>query len=326
MRRRQFITLLGGTAAWPLGARAEPERMRRIGVLLSQAEGTTEHQGLLILREGLRKLGWEEGRNIRIDHRSVSDTTRIRQFAEQLVALQPDLIVTQNTATTASVLQQTRTIPIVFVVVTDPIGSGFIESLPRPGGNVTGFIDLEGSLGAKWLQLLKEAAPRVSRAAFLFNPTAAPYAEYYLGPFRAAGAALAVDATAAPVHDASELESTIAVQTSAPHAGLVVMPDAFTNVHRTQIISLALNYRVPAVYPYRVGVQLGALLSYGSDTLDNYLRAATYVDKILRGAKPSDLPVQTPIKFQLVVNLNTAKALGLEVPATLLARADEVIE
>jgi ABC-type uncharacterized transport system substrate-binding protein len=324
--RRAILTGIGGAAAWPLAVLAEPERMRRIGVLLSRAEDTTEPQGLRILREGLRRLGWEEGRNIRIDHRSASDAMRRQQFAEQLIALQPDVIITQNTATTASVLQRTRTIPIVFVVVTDPIGSGFIESLPRPGGNVTGFIDLEGSLGAKWLQLLKEIAPRVARAAFLFNPETAPYAEYYLGPFRAAGAALAVEATAVPVYDASELEAVIAAQARAPHGGLVVMPDAFTNVHRAQIISLALHYRLPAVYPYRFGVQLGALLSYGSDTLDNYWRAATYADKILRGAKPSELPVQTPVKFELVINLNTAKALGLEVPATLLARADEVIE
>jgi putative ABC transport system substrate-binding protein len=300
--------------------------MRRIGVLLSRAEDTTDPPGLLVLREGLRRLGWEEGRNIRIDHRSASDATRTRQFAEQLNALQPDVIITQNTATTASVLQQTRTIPIIFVVVTDPIGSGFIESLPRPGGNVTGFIDLEGSLGAKWLQLLKEIAPRVAHVAFLFNPAAAPYAEYYLGPFRAAGAALAVEATALPVHDASELETIIAAHARAPDCGLVVMPDAFTNIHRAQIISLALHYRLPAVYPFRLGVQLGALLSYGNDTLDNYLRAATYADKILRGAKPSELPVQTPVKFQLVVNLNTAKTLGLTVPDTMLARADEVIE
>jgi len=219
--RRQFITLLGGVAAaWPVAARAAPERMRRIGVLLSRAEDTAEPQGLLVLREGLRRLGWEEGRNIRIDHRATSNPMRTQQFAEQLVALQPDVIITQNTATTASVLQQTRTIPIVFVVVTDPIGSGFIESLPRPGGNVTGFIDLEGSLGAKWLQLLKEIAPRVAHAAFLFNPAAAPYAEYYLGPFRVAGAALTVEATALPVHDASELETIIAAQARAPDGGL----------------------------------------------------------------------------------------------------------
>jgi putative ABC transport system substrate-binding protein len=327
VNRRTVIAGFGAAVAWPLAARAQqPDRMRRIGVLLSRAEDTTEPQGLLVLREGLRRLGWEEGRNIRIDHRSASDAMRTQQFAEQLIALQPDVIITQNTATTASVLQQTRTIPIIFVVVTDPIGSGFIESLPRPGGNVTGFIDLEGSLGAKWLQLLKEIAPRVTRAAFLFNPATAPYAEYYLGPFRAAGAALAVEATAVPVHDASELETVIAAQARAPHGGLVVMPDAFTSIHRAQIISLALHYRLPAVYPYRFGVQLGALLSYGSDTLDNYLRAATYADKILRGAKPSELPVQTPVKFQLVVNLKTAKALGLTVPPSLLTRADEVIE
>ncbi|PWT87300.1 MAG: ABC transporter substrate-binding protein [Proteobacteria bacterium] len=326
MRRRDFITLLGGAAAWPLAARAEPERMPRVSVLLSRAESTTEARGLTVLRGELRRLGWEEGRNIRIDHRSASDATRMQQFATELVALRPDVIIAQNTATTASMLQQTRAIPIVFVAVTDPIGSGFIASLPRPGGNVTGFIDLEGSLGSKWLQLLKDIAPRVGRAAFLFNPAMAPYAEYYLGPFKAAAVSLSVEATAAPVRDASEIESIIAIQARAPDAGLVIMPDAFTNVHRAEITSLALRYRLPAVYPYRSDAQLGGLLSYGNDPLDNYRLAATYADKILRGVKPSELPVQTPVKFELVINLKTAKALGLNVPATLIASADEIIE
>jgi putative ABC transport system substrate-binding protein len=250
----------------------------------------------------------------------------MQRFAEELVALKPDVIIAQNTATTAAMLQQTRTIPIIFVVVTDPIGSGFVASLPHPGGNLTGFIDLEGSLGAKWPQLLKEIAPRVARVAFLFNPAMAPYAEYYLAPFNAAAASLAVEASAAPVHDASELESVIAAAARAGDGGLVVMPDAFTNVHRGEITSLALRYRLPAVYPYRSDVQLGGLLSYGNDPLDNYRRAATYADKILRGARPSELPVQTPVKFELIINLKTAKALGLEVPPTLIARADEVIE
>jgi ABC-type uncharacterized transport system substrate-binding protein len=328
LKRREFIALGGAVATWPFAARAQQsERMRRIGVLLSRGESSGESQGFVLLREGLRKLGWEEGRNIRIDQRAAtSEAATMQRFAEEVVALKPDVIIAQNTATTSAILQQTRSIPIIFVVVTDPIGSGFVASLPHPGGNVTGFIDLEGSLGAKWPQLLKEIAPRVARIAFLFNPAMAPYAEYYLAPFKAAAASLAVEASAAPVHDASELEPVIAAAARAGDGGLVVMPDAFTNVHREQITSLALRYRLPVVYPYRAGVQLGALLSYGNDPLDNYRRAATYADKILRGARPGELPVQTPVKFELVINLKTAKALGIEVPPTLLARADEVIE
>jgi putative ABC transport system substrate-binding protein len=332
MRRRQLITRLGGAAAsfvfWPLAARAQQgQRMRRIGVLLSRGEASGESQGFVLLREGLRKLGWEEGRNIRIDQRAAtSEAATMQRFAEELVALKPDVLIAQNTATTAAVLQQTRSIPIIFVVVTDPIGSGFVASLPHPGGNVTGFIDLEGSLGAKWPQLLKEIAPRVARIAFLFNPVMAPYADYYLGPFKAAAASLAVEASAAPVHNASELEPVIAAAARAGDGGLVVMPDAFTNVHRGEIMSLALRYRLPVVYPYRAGVELGGLLSYTNDPLDNYRRAATYADKVLRGARPAELPVETPVKFELVINLKTAKTLGLDVPAMLIARADEVIE
>ena len=329
MRRREFLGVMGGTvAAWPLVARAQQaERVRRIGMLLSQAESNAEPQGLAALRDELRRLGWTEGRDVRIDHRSAkADATTMQGLAQELVALKPDLIITQNTATTVSVLQQTRTIPIIFVVVTDPIGSGFVASLSRPGGNVTGFIDLEGSLGGKWLQLLKEIAPDLARAAFLFNPAMAPYAEYYLGPFKAAAASLAVEATAAEVNDASELDSVIAAQAHAANGGLVVMPDAFTHVHRARITALALRNRLPAVYPFRSGAQLGALLSYGNDTLDNYRRAGAYADKILKGTKPGELPVQIPVKYELVINLKTAKALGLTVPPTLLARADEVIE
>jgi putative tryptophan/tyrosine transport system substrate-binding protein len=328
LKRRDFITLIGGAAAWPLAARAQhSDRVRRIGVLLSQAESNTEPEGLAVLRDELRRLGWTEGRDVRIDHRSAkSDATTMQGLAQELVALKPDLIIAQNTATTASVLQQTRTIPVIFIVVTDPIGSGFVASLSRPGGNVTGFIDLESSLGGKWLQLLKEIAPDLARAAFLFNPAMAPYAEYYLGPFKAAAASLAVEATAAAVNDASELDSVIAAQAHAANGGLVVMPDAFTNVHRARITALALRNRLPAVYPFRAGARLGALLSYGNDTLDNYRRAGAYADKILKGTKPAELPVQIPVKYELVINLKTAKALGLEVPPTLLARADEVIE
>ena len=250
----------------------------------------------------------------------------MQRFAKELVALQPDLILSQNTPTTAALLQQTRTIPIIFANVADPVGSGFVASFPRPGGNVTGFIIIEPTMAGKWLELLKEIAPRVNRVAFLFNPATAPYAEYYLNPFKAAAASFAVEAIAAPVRDTSELESVVAAQAREPNGGLIVMPDIFLNAHRAEITSLAARYRLPAVYPFRFFTELGGLLSYGNDQLDNYRRAATYADRILKGAKPSELPVQAPVKFELVINLKTAKALGLDVPLHLQQRADEVIE
>ena len=255
-----------------------------------------------------------------------ADAESIQRFAKELVALQPDLILSQNTPTTAALLQQTRTIPIIFATVSDPVGSGFVASFPRPGGNVTGFTNFEPTMAGKWLELLKEIAPRVNRVAFLFNPATAPYAEYYLNPFKAAAASFAVEAIAAPVRDTSELESVIAAQAREPNGGLIVMPDSFTTAHRVEITSLAARYRLPAVYPFRFFTEVGGLLSYGNDQLDHFRRAATYADRILKGAKPSELPVQAPVKFELVINLKTAKALGLDVPPTLLARADEVIE
>ncbi len=331
MRRREFITLLGGAAAaWPLAARAQqPERMRRIGVLMAYAESDREGQACVAaFREGLQKLGWTEGRNIRIDTRwaTPGDAEAMQRFAKELVALQPDLILSHNTPTTAALLQQTRTIPIIFANVSDPVGSGFVASFPRPGGNVTGFTNMEPTMAGKWLELLKEIAPRVNRVAFLFNPATAPYAEYYLNPFKAAAASFAVEAIAAPVRDTSELESVIAAQAREPNGGLIVMPDTFTTAHRAEITSLAARYRLPAVYPFRFFTELGGLLSYGNDLLDNFRRAATYADRILKGAKPSELPVQAPVKFELVINLKTAKALGLDVPLHLQQRADEVIE
>ena len=223
-------------------------------------------------------------------------------------------------------LQQTRTIPVVFATVSDPVGSGFVASFPRPGANVTGFTNIEPTMAGKWLELLKEIAPRVNRVAFLFNPATAPYAEYYLNPFKDAARSFVAEVIAAPVRDTSELESVVAAQARAPNGGLVVMTDTFTSVHRVEITSLAARYRLPAVYPYRFFAELGGLLSYGVDLNDNYRRAASYVDRILKGAKPSELPVQAPVKFELVINLKTAKALGLDVPLHLQQRADEVIE
>jgi len=329
MRRRDFITLLGGAAlAWPRVAHAQ-ERMRRIGVLMSFAESDPQAQAhVAAFREELQKLGWVEGRNIRIDIRWATprDAGSRRRFAKDLVALQPDLILSSNTPTTAALLQQTPTIPIVFAVVADPVGSGFVASFPRPGGNVTGFTNIEPTMAGKWLELLKEIAPRVTRVAFLFNPATAPYAEYYLTPFKAAAASFTLEAIAAPVRDPSELQSAIAAQARAPHGGLVVMTDSFLVTHRAEIISLAARYHLPAVYPFRFFVELGGLLSYGNDLVDSYRRAATYADRILKGAKPGELPVQAPVKFELVINLKTAKALGLAVPSLLQQRADEVIE
>ena len=331
MRRRQFITLLGGAAAaWPLTARAQQgERMRRIGVLMAHAERDPEFQTYVdAFLEGLQKLGWTEGRNIRIDIRwGALDDAELRQrLAKELIELHPDLILTQNTPPTASMLQQTRTIPVIFVIVTDPVGSGFVASLARPGGNATGFTIMEPTMSGKWLELLKEIAPRVTRAAFLFNPATAPYVSYYLNPFNAAASSLGLEAIAAPVHDTSEIETVIAAHAREPNGALIVIPDGFLNVHRAEIIILAARYRLPAVYPWRFFAEAGGLLSYGSEQRDEFLLAASYADRILKGEKPSELPVQAPVKFELVINLKTAKALGLEVPPTLLASADEVIE
>src|SRR5262245_37963618 len=330
MRRRAFIKLLGGAAAaWPLAARAQQSGgMRRVGVLMAYAETDREGRASVALfREGLQKLGWTEGRNIRIDTRwAAADVELMQRFAKELVALQPDLILSHTTPTTTALLQQTRTIPIVFAIVGDPVGSGFVATFSRPGGNVTGFNVSEPTLAGKFLELLKEIAPGVGRVAMLFNPSTATYAEYWLNPFKAAAAPLGAEAIMAPVHDRSELESVIAAQARTPNSGLSVMPDGFMNVHRAEVTSLAARYRLPAVYPYRFFVELGGLLSYGPDQTDNFRRAATYVDRILRGEKPADLPVQAPVKFELVVNIKTAKALGLDVPFLLQQRADEVIE
>ena len=328
MRRREFITLVGGAAAWLVGAVAQQDRARRIGVLMGFAETDREGQTFVAaFREALQKLGWAEGGNIRIDYRWTGLSAElVQRFAKEIVALQPDLILTQSTPATAELLRQTRSIPVVFALVADPIGSGFVANFPRPGGNVTGFVTMEPTVAAKWLELLKEVAPRTARVAMLFNPATAPYAEYWLNPFKAAAASFAVQAIVAPVHDQSELESAIAAQASEPNGGLIVMPDTFTTGHRSEITSLAARYRLPAVYPYRVFAEFGGLLSYGDDLTDNFRRAASYVDRILKGEKPAELPVQAPVKFELVINLTTAKALGLDVPLQFQQRAEKIIE
>ena len=330
MRRREFITLLGGaTATWPLAVRAQQDgAMRRIGVLMAFGEGDPVGEArVAAFREGLQELGWVEGRNIRIDTRwATADLASTERLAMELVALQPDLILSNSTPTTAALLKQTRTIPIVFAVVSDPVGSGFVTSFPRPGGNVTGLTNIEPTMPGKWLELLKEIAPRVNRAAFLFNPATANYADYYVNPFKAAAASFGVDAVIASVRDRSELESVISAQAREPNGGLVVMTDSFTSTHGAEITSLAARYRLPAIYPFRFFAELGGLLSYGNDLLDSFRRAAGYADRILKGAKPSELPVQAPVKFELVINLKTAKALGLTVPLIMQMTADEVIE
>ncbi len=330
MRRREFIALVGGAAAtWPHVVRAQqPEPMRRIGVLMGFPESDSQAQSYIAaFRDGLQKLGWTDGRNVRIDTRWAAFDAESRQrFAKELIALQPDLILSHTTPTTAALLQQTRTIPIIFATVTDPIGSGFVASLPRPGGIVTGFTLVEPTMAAKWVELLKEIAPRINRVAMLFNPATATYADYFLKPFKAAAPSFAVEAIAAPARDTSELESVIAAQVREPNGGLIVMPDSFTDANREEITSLAARYHLPAVYAYRFFTERGGLLSYGADLSDNFRRAADYVDRVLKGEKPADLPVQAPTKFELAINLKTAKVLGLTVPSSLLARADEVIE
>jgi putative ABC transport system substrate-binding protein len=331
MRRREFFVLFGGAAAWPLTARAQqPERIRRIGVLMALAESDPEGRAALVaaFREGLQKLGWTEGRNIRIDTRWTppDDAEAMQRIAKELVALQPELILSHNTPITAALLKQTRTIPIIFWTVSDPVGSGFVAGFPRPGGNVTGFTNIEPTMAGKSLELLKEVAPAVNRVAFLFNPATAPYFEYYLNPLKATAASFAVEVIGAPVRDKSELDSVIGAQARAPNGGLIVMQDSFMVAHRAEVTSLAARYRLPAVYSFRLFTETGGLLSYGHDPLDNLRRAAAYADRILKGTKPSELPVQAPVKFELVINMKTAKALGLDVPAQLQQRADEVIE
>jgi putative ABC transport system substrate-binding protein len=330
MKRRKFITLLGGAvAAWPLAARAQQSGpMRRIGVLSGIAESDSQAQ-LAAFAKALQELGCTEGRNIRIDYRfAAADADRMQTFAKELVSLQPDLIVGHTTPVVAALQRETRKIPIVFVVVSDPVGSGFVTSLPRPGGNITGFINIEASLAGKWIEMLKDIVPRITRAALMFNPETAPYFAYYLQPFEAAARFHAVEPISAPVHTAADIERAIASLGDRPDTTLVVMPDAFTAIRSNLdlIIALAARYRVPTIYPYRTNVAAGGLVSYGTDNVDLYRRAPIYVDRILKGAKPADLPVQLPTKFELAVNLKTARALGIEMPATLLGRADEVIE
>jgi putative ABC transport system substrate-binding protein len=329
MRRRQFIAGLGGAAAWPMVARAQqPGGPRRVGVLMGLDENDPVAKVWLSgFTQGLSELGWTDGGNLRMDIRwAAGNLDRMRVFAKELVELQPDVILANTTPVTAALQRETRTIPIVFVTIAEPVGAGFVASLPRPGGNLTGFMLQEASMGGKLLQLLTEIAPGVKRAAIMFHPDSAPYVRsYYLPSFEAAARLLKVTLIAAPVRSDLEIETSITSLGREPGGGLVFPPDAFTNLHRASIILLAARNNVPAVYSFAF-VRDGGLLSYGPDRADMYRRSASYVDRILRGENPADLPVQLPIKFQMAINLKTAKALGLTIPETLLATADEVIQ
>jgi putative ABC transport system substrate-binding protein len=325
--RREFVTLLGGAAAWPLAARAQSDRVRRIGVILTGDENDpVSKTNLSALTQALAGLGWADGRNVRIDLRwSGEDINRIRASAQELVGLQPDIIVTWGTPATAAGQQETRTIPIVFASVGDPVASGIVPRLDRPSGNVSGFAAYEATLAGKCLELLSEIAPGLKRAAIMFNPDTAPVSTY-MPSFETAARSLKVAPITAPVRSDVEIETTIIALGREPGGGLVAMSDAFMIVHRAPIISAAARNNVPAVYHLSAFARDGGLLSYGVDQVDLFRRAASYVDRILRGAKPGDLPVQLPTKYEMVVNLKTAKALGLAVPPSILLRTDEVIE
>jgi ABC-type uncharacterized transport system substrate-binding protein len=331
VKRRHFITLLGGVAAWPLTARAQQpsERVRRIGVLMGTAESDQQTGPFLqAFKRSLQELGWVDGRNIQVDYRfGASDVERIQRFAKELVAAQPDLIVAHATPGTAAVARETKTIPIIFVVVSDPVGSGFVASLSRPGGNLTGFVNIEASMSGKWIEFLKEVSPALARVAFFYNPDTAPHG-YFLGPFEAAARALGVEPMPSPVRSDNDIEAIVKGLGERGDGGLAVMPDTFTATLRVyqQIIALAARYRVPAIFPYRYMAAAGGLLSYGTDNADLFRRTPAYIDRVLKGAKPADLPVQLPTKFEFVVNLKTAQKLGIDVPLKLRTFADEVIE
>jgi ABC-type uncharacterized transport system substrate-binding protein len=326
--RRGVIGLVGGAAAWPLAARAQQrERMRRIGVFMPGAADNTEYEARnAAFLQGLSEFGWTVGRNVRIDYRwGAGDVERYRAFAEELVALAPEVILGNGTATVSALRKVTRTVPIVFANITDPIGSGLVASLPRPGGNVTGFTTFELGFSGKWLELLKEIAPGVAHAAVMRDSAIASQIGL-LGGIQSVAPSLGVELTPVDLRDADEIERAVTSFARQPGGGLIVLPAARAVLHRELIVTLAARHHLPAVYPFRIHSANGGLMSYGADTVDVYRQAAGYVNRILKGEKPSDLPVQAPTKYELVVNLKTAKALGLTVPLTLLARADEVIE
>jgi putative ABC transport system substrate-binding protein len=329
MKRRQFIALLGGAAAaWPLAVRAQQaEHVRRIGVLVSIAPDDPEAQArVAAFIHELQQLGWADGRNLRIDIRwGAGDAERIRRYAAELVALAPNAILAVGGGAVGPLLQTTRTVPIVFTLTPDPVGAGFVDSLARPGGNATGFTNFEYGIGGKWLELLKEIAPRVTRAAVLRDP-AIPAGIGQFGAIQAVAPSFGIELRPVDVRDAGEIERAVATFARSSNDGLIVTSNALALVHRNLIVTLAARHRLPTIYPFRFFVTAGGLASYGPDSIDPQRRAASYVDRILKGEKPADLPVQAPTKYELAINLKTAKALGLDVPTSLLARADEVIE
>ena len=329
MKRREFVRLAGGAAlGWPLGARAQtPQRMRRVGVLMGGAESDPQSQArLAAFRRVLRDLKWVEGETVSLDVRwGAAEAARIAALATELAALSPDVIYCNVTPAVRALKQATQTIPIVFAGVSDPVGDGFVASLAKPGGNITGFSSADAGLGGKWLQLLKEMSPGLTRAAALFNPDTGAHSIFWPA-LQAAAPSLGVTMIRSEVRDGAAIENAIAALAGIPGAGLVVMPDAFTSLHRDLIIAAAARHRVPAIYFIRTFADDGGLMAYGPDYADMYRRAASYVDLILKGAKPADLPVQAPVKFEFILNLQTAAALGLSVPASIIARADEVIE
>jgi putative ABC transport system substrate-binding protein len=327
MNRREVITLLGAAAAWPLAARAQQaDRLRRIGVLMGYGETDTETQArIAALKQKLDELGWREGRNLRIDYRFVADAERMRSGAADLVRLAPDAIVCSPGQVMLVLKEQTRTIPIVFANVPDPVGIGLVPSLAHPGGNITGFTSIEPTLAGKWLEALKEVAPYVTRMAVIYNPENPAWRER-LRVIQAVAPSLVAELSPVGVVNTAEIERALTGFARQPNGGVIVLPSLFMQAHRKTVIALAAKHRMPAIYPFRYFAADGGLISYGIDTLDQFRGAASYVDRILKGEKPADLPVQAPTKYELVINLKTAKALGLEIPPTLLARADEVIE
>jgi putative ABC transport system substrate-binding protein len=329
MRRREFISLIGSMATWSLAANAQqPERLRKVGVLITTREDDAEGRARAALpRQGFSELGWIENRNISFDFRWIGgDAIRAKANAAELVSQKPDVIVANGTLSLAAVRSETSTIPIVFVVVGDPIGQGFVSSLAHPGGNITGFSAFEFAISGKWLELIKEIAPEVRRVGFIFNPQGGPYAEKFLQSIAPVAPSFGVDLVESPTRDPGEIEPAIVAVSGEPKGGLIISPDAFTAANRSLIISLAARYRLPAVYPYKFDAVDGGLLSYGHDSNEPFQRAPAYVDKILKGANPGDLPIQQPTKYELIINLKTAKALGLTIPPQLLDRANELIE
>jgi putative ABC transport system substrate-binding protein len=327
MRRRDFITILGGTAVtWPLAARAQ--QVRRLGVLMSNSEDDPLAQArVTAFRQALAELGWTEGRNLKIDWRwTGGDIARVREYAAELVRLAPDIIVANGTPSVAALKQATTSIPIVFVAVNDPVAQGFIASMAHPGSNITGFSFLEYSMVGKSLEMLKQIAPGIVRVAVMFNPDTYPYYNIHLRSFETVARILSLELTGAQVRNPGEIDDAVATLGRQPGSALLVTPDPFMLVHRGAIIRAAAQYRVPATYSYRQHVQEGGLISYGADTIDIFRRSASYIDRILKGTPPADLPAQAPVKFETAINLRTAKALGLDIPTNLLALADEVIE